>query len=103
MSNAKIQELANQARAYDRINNEGGEGFNPFWRQHEEAVMQATREEIEAMIPRWQEIRAAWNAAVAKYTINGKVDVKNMPDIEREAGVTQNQISRLKSRMAQIQ
>lgn len=98
MNNEIIRHAAN-ANRHNMAHNEGGEGYNPHTHKHDAAVETAVEAEIAALIPRYEELKAAWNAAVAKHTVNGKLDMRALPKIEAEAGVTLNMVRILKSRV----
>jgi hypothetical protein len=87
-----IRKHAANARRHDATHNDGGEGFNPHLAKHDAAVDQAVKARIAEIAARFPEVRAAWNAAVAKYTINGKLRTQDIAKIEAEVGVTQNEI-----------
>lgn len=82
------------------IHNESGYGYNP----HEAAMEQEARAKAEARIQHIIEnigqYRAAWGVAVAKYSKAGKINMLDMPKIEKEAGVNHLEIQEVKRRMA---
>lgn len=80
--------------------NEGGEGFNPYAEQIVSEAKDKAEARIQRIIENIESIRAAWNAAVAKYSKNGKVESNDIANIEKEAGVTMNEMKIVKARMA---
>lgn len=94
---AALAEVQAKSRAYNNRNNEGGYGYNP----HDDAEMAAIRAVVAAeladRVARFAEIKAAWNAAIAKHTVNGQMDMRKMPLVEKEAGVTFAQVRELKA------
>lgn len=85
--------------AHTKTHNEGGYGFNP----HEAAMLAAAHAAADArmsdLIGRAAEVRAAWNAAIAKHTVNGLVPTAALKLIEAEAGVTMLEMTSLKARL----
>lgn len=86
--------------AHKNAMNEGGEGFNPYAEQIVIEAKDKAEARIQSIIENIESIRAAWNAAVAKYSKNGKVDINAIAKIEKEAGVTMNEMKIVKARMA---
>ena len=100
MNNKDTIKLYGQlAKGYDSLINEGGEGFNPYQAKHDATVKQAADARMADLVSRFAEVRAAWNAAVTKYTVNGKVSCRDLPKIEAEAGVSQIEMMSLKDRV----
>jgi hypothetical protein len=83
---------------YRNATNEGGAGYNP----HEAADMAQARAASEArlqsLMPRFVELRTTWNAAVAKYSVNGQLSTNSLAKIERECGVTKLEMTELRAR-----
>lgn len=80
--------------------NEGGYGFNPYEASAASRAADAAEARMVDLMSRAAEVRAAWNAAVAKYTTSKGVSMLDMPKIEREAGVTKLEMADLKARGA---
>jgi hypothetical protein len=85
---SEIASLQVQARAHRNSHNEGSYGYNPYDSKIEDACKRLRAAELADYVARWDDIRAAWNAAVAKYARNGKVDMRDLPKIEAEAGIS---------------
>lgn len=89
-----------QVQAHNKMFNESGHGFNP----HDATDAAQARAAVEArmadLMGRAAEVRAAWNAAVAANTVNGKVSMQALAKIEAAAGATQLEMSMLKARGA---
>lgn len=98
MNNDIIKHYAKLARQHNDVHNEGGEGYNPYAAKIDAAVTQAVDARIADLASRFGEIRAAWNSAVAKYTVNGQLRAADISKIEREVGVTRNELLLAKSR-----
>jgi hypothetical protein len=85
--------------AYTKVANEGGYGYNP----HEESMQAAAREAAETriagLVARADELRAAWNAAVAKHAANGQVSMAALKLIESEVGITLGDLKTIKARL----
>jgi len=94
-----IRQTAEQARRYQQVVNEGGEGYNPYDEQHDNAVRAAADARMDELASRANELRAAWNAAVMSRSVNGQLRASDMPAIEKEVGATQNEMRLLKTRM----
>jgi len=85
-----IQELVKKQEEYNRINNEGGEGYNPY-----DALIDAESERL-AKIPKWtkeQTIanRQEWNTEVKKLISahnGGHVPTKEVIALEDKMGFT---------------
>ena len=85
-----IQELVKKQEEYNRINNEGGEGYNPY-----DALIDAESERL-AKIPKWtkeQTIanRAAWNTSIKKIISEcngGAVPAGRVGEMENKMGFT---------------
>lgn len=92
MSNDIIRHYGKLAGQYDAVHNEGGEGCNPYDAKHDAAVDHAVQARIAEIVSRFAEVRAAWNAAVAKYTVSGKLRATDITRIEAEVGVTYNEL-----------
>ena len=90
-------EILAKARAYGKRNNEGAYGYNPYDDKIIEAGRAVLAAELADRVARYPEIKAAWNAAIAKHTVNGQIDMRKMPQIEKEVGVTMAQIRELKA------
>lgn len=91
---------AQQAARHNAIHNEGGHGYNPHNAAIEQEAHAKAEARIQHIIANIGQYRAAWTAAVAKYTKAGQVAAADMPKIEAEAGVTHLEIQAVKSRMA---
>lgn len=74
--------------AYRRTHNEGGAGFNPYEERVIEAVDALRAARLAEYASRWEELRAAWNAGVAKYSVNGQLAMRDLKKIEAEVGVS---------------
>ena len=69
------EQIIEKGKKYDRMNNEGGEGFNPYWaaiRDGDEAVAEKKHSEID-FAKEWtkeetQQRRESWNAFVRSIT-----------------------------------
>ncbi len=90
-------EMLAKARAYDKRNNEGAYGYNPYDDKVIDAGRAVLAAELADRVARFPEIKAAWNAAIARYTVDGQIDMRQMPKIEKEVGVTMAQIRELKA------
>lgn len=86
--------------AFRNLHNEGGEGYNPEEAKDVIAARAAADARIESLLPRFAELRAAWNAAVAKYAANGQISATVLAKIETEVGVTRLEMLALKARAA---
>lgn len=98
---AELVDLIAKRDAYGRHNNEGGEGYNPYDDEIEAACKALHAAEDADLIARWPEVKARWNAVIAKYTVDGRVDMRNMPKIESEAGIKLTEVQRIKALLAQ--
>lgn len=98
MSN-EIRKHAAAARNYSRLQNEGGEGYNPHWAKHDAAVAAAVEANLAAYADRWTEVKAAWNAAVAKYAGPKGVSMADLAKIEAEAGINHDTLKLVKARV----
>ncbi len=96
MNTAQTHAAATQHTA---AHNEGGEGFNPHHVAHAAAVDAALEARMADILANMDAYRARWMAAVAKYSTAKGVACKDLPKIEREAGITQNEIACAKARM----
>lgn len=94
---AALAEVQAKSRAYNNRNNEGGYGYNPYEAAEMDAIRAVVAAELADRVARFPEIKASWNAAIAKHGVNGQVDMRKMPQIEKEAGVTMAQIRELKA------
>jgi hypothetical protein len=90
----------NKIQAHDAVHNEGGEGYNPEVAKDQANARAKADAHMADLIARADEIKAAWNAAIAAHTKNGKVDMRDLPKIEKMAGVKLNDIQMLKTRTA---
>lgn len=92
--------IAQQATDHTAVQNEGGYGYNP----HEAALAQEASDKTEArvqhIIANIATFKAAWGTAVAKYSKVGQIRALDLAKIEKEAGVTQNEIKMVMTRMA---
>ena len=95
-----IAHHAAAARSHNASHNEGGEGYNGNWAKHDAAVAAAGDAHIDALVARAPELRAAWNAAVAKFAVNGNVATKDLQKIEAAAGITLNELKLVQARLA---
>ena len=86
--------------AYQATHNEGAEGFNPYAAQLEAEAQAKAAARIDHIVANADEYRAKWNAAVQKYSRNGRMDMTDLPKIEAEAGVSINEMKLAKARMA---
>lgn len=91
---------AQQAARHAAIHNEGGYGYNPHAAAIEQEARAKSEARIQHIIDNIGQYRAAWAAAVAKYSKAGNISMLDMPKIEAEAGVTHREIQIVKSRMA---
>lgn len=98
MSNDSIKTFGKLARQHASTHNDGGYGFNPYQAKHDAAVAQAADARITDLASRFAQIRAAWNTAVAKYTVNGQMRAADLQKIEREVGVTRAELLLAKKR-----
>jgi hypothetical protein len=87
-------------QAHNNLHNEGGEGYNPEAVKDQANAHAKAEARIADLMSRAAEVKAAWNAAVAAHTKNGKVDMRDLPAIEKMAGVTKLEVMTLKSRCA---
>ena len=94
---ATLAEVQAKSSAYRSRNNEGGYGYNPYENEEMEAIRAVVAAELADRVARYPEIKAAWNAAIAKHTVNGQIDMRQLPQIEKEVGVTMAQIRELKA------
>lgn len=82
--------------SYRRINNEGGQGYNP----HEAAMLaeaDARASEREAWIDaHYDDLRAKWMAEVSR--LGGLTDMQTVHAIERKVGITLAEVKAAKSR-----
>lgn len=92
--------MSSNYTAYRNANNEGGYGYNPHEAQMLADAKAAADARIDSILARYDELRAAWNAAVAKYAKNGQLTMQALAQIEREVGVTLSEIKIAKARMA---
>jgi len=90
----------NKIQAHDAVHNEGGEGYNPEHAKDEAAARAKSEAHIADLLARADEIKAAWNAAIAAHSVNGQVNMRDLPKIEKMAGVKLNDIQTLKARTA---
>jgi hypothetical protein len=90
----------NKIQAHAATHNEGGEGYNPEVAKDQANARAKAESRIADLISRAAEVKAAWNAAVAAHTKNGNVDMRDMPAIEKMAGVTKMEVMTLKTRGA---
>ena len=90
----------NQVKAHNATHNEGGYGYNPFEQPAAQRAHDAAEARMADLMSRAAEVRAAWNAAVAKYATAKGVSMLDMPKIEKMTGVTQNEIGMMKARGA---
>ncbi|OWL90144.1 hypothetical protein [Halopseudomonas aestusnigri] len=90
----------NKVTAYNLTHNEGGEGYNPHLAAAQAEAEAKAEARIQHIIGNITTYKAAWGAALAKYSKNGQVATKDLAKIEAEAGVTQLEIQIVKSRMA---
>lgn len=94
----ELADLTARARAYRNTHNEGGYGYNPYDAKIEDACRRLREAELADYAARWPQIRAAWNAALAKYTNNdGNIDMRNLPKIEAEAGISLGDMKAVKA------
>lgn len=96
---AEIADLNAKAAAHRTRHNEGRDGYNPYTAKIEDACARLYEAEIADCMTRWDELRAAWNAALAKYSRGGRVDMRDLPKIEAEAGITNSMRMAVKARM----
>lgn len=87
-------------QAHNAVHNEGGEGYNPEVAKDQANARAKAEARIADLMSRAAEVKAAWNSAVAAHTKNGNVDMRDMPAIEKMAGVTKIEVMTLKSRGA---
>lgn len=85
---AEIADLNAKARAHSNRHNEGGEGYNPYEVKIVDACKRLRAAELADYAARWDSIKDKWIAAVAKYSVNGKVNMRDLPKIEAEAGIS---------------
>lgn len=97
---AQLAEVQSKSRSHDKRINEGGYGYNPHDAKADELIAEIVNAEIDAIVEDIDAIRARWNAAVAKYTVGGKLDMRHLKAIEAEAGITLTQMQSAKARMA---
>lgn len=86
-------------KTHTETHNEGGYGYNPHEAAMRAEAAAAANARIESLIPRFEELRSTWNAAVAKYTVAGKLPMSALAKIEAEVGVTRAEMIMLKSRL----
>lgn len=91
---------AQQAARHNAIHNEGGYGYNPHAAAIETEAHAKAEARIEHIIANIGQYRAAWAAAVAKYSKAGQIATADLQKIESEAGVTHREIQTVKARMA---
>ena len=87
-------------KQYNDLQNEGGEGYNPFAARDEAAIIAARKARIAHVVANFPAYRDRWNEAVAKHTVNGQVPTGALQHIERDAGVTQIEMRLAKSQGA---
>lgn len=96
-------ELAKEARKYDRINNDGGEGYNPYWDALKDRLALEAREADAAFAAEWTpEVtatrRAEWNARVQSGEFgvigSGRTDLRAVAAQEQAQGWTMEQLKR---------
>ena len=83
-----IAEIKKQRDNYNRINNDGGEGYNPYDKMLDEAI------EAEAKKPIWTKEqtmanRVAWNTEIKKIIAahnGGYVPAKEVAELEAKIG-----------------
>lgn len=98
-SNREI-EMSSNLKSFDETFNEGGEGFNPHQETAAARAAQAAEARMANLVLHAQDLRAAWNAAVAKYTTARGVSMSDLAKIEREVGATRLEMVELKARGA---
>lgn len=85
--------------AYTSSQNEGAYGFNPHEAAMQAAARSAADARLDSVVARFDAIRAAWNTAVAKYTVNGQLSMAALKRIESEVGVTRTELLSAKARI----
>ena len=105
ISNDLIEQLKKElaaeqsaARAFSLRENEGGEGYNPHDAKVDSLIGALVEAELQEIIGNLDLYKARWNEAVRKHTVDGKI--RNIRDVEKDAGITLNQMNRVKSRIA---
>lgn len=86
--------------AYNLTQNEGGEGYNPYEAEMLAAASAKAEARIQHIITNIVSFKAAWGAAVAKYSLKGQLPTAALRKVEHEAGVTLLEIQTVKARMA---
>jgi hypothetical protein len=96
---AKVNDLKAQYDNFGRIQNNGGDGHNPYEKPMLDAVSSLHSARIDDYAARWPEIKARWNAAVAKYTGPKGVSAADLPKIEAEAGISRADVQAVKAKV----
>lgn len=97
---AELEQVGQKEREYKSGHLEGGRGYNPHSERREaleREVGDLRQKEIEANA---DDYRAKWNAAVSKHSEGGRLDVRKMSLIEKEAGISHAEAQLLKSYVA---
>lgn len=94
---AELADLCAKRDAHNRSHNDGGHGYNPYDSKIEDACDRLRAAKMVDYVARWPEIKAAWNAAVAKYSTARGIDMRDLPKIEAAAGITMAEIKAVKA------
>ncbi len=93
---------AQQAARHSATHNEGGQGCNPLAEAITTEAHVRAEARLQHVIDNIDVFKAAWGAAVAKYTKGGQIRALDLPKIEAEAGVTHREIQAVKARLAGV-
>lgn len=94
---SEITNLQAKAHAHRNSHNEGGYGYNPYDPKIEDACKRLRAAELADYASRWDDIRAAWNAAVAKVSGPRGVSMHDLAKVEASVGITLGDLKAVKA------
>jgi len=94
---AEMADLQAKEAAYKQSHNEGAAGYNPYTNKVIECAGRLRQAELEEMLPKFPELRAAWNAEIARITTPRGVAMRDLKKLEEKLGVTAQTLRKLKA------